>query len=128
MLTTAVERVLLLCGCPNFLNPLSSHRHSQDRSKLQQMSFKGLIDVARGRGLTYSKQGHQFDKSELEEHILEAQTFAASLRAKHPVSLERGASAGGGWWGFPGDYTVLNNWDLETEAVFAGLAHKQYRG
>ena len=91
------------------------------------MSIKGLIDVARGRGLTYNKLGYELRKSELEEHILEAQSFAAFLEAKHPSSFERGASAMAGWWGFPGDYGVLDDGDLETEAVFAGLTLNQYR-
>ena len=91
------------------------------------MTSKGVIDVARGRGLAYSKLGHEPHKAELEEHILSAQTFASSLRAKHPASFERGASARGGWWGFPGDYAVLDDGDLETEAVFAGLTLKHYR-
>jgi len=91
------------------------------------MSSKGLIEVARGRGLTYSKLGHELHKSDLEEHILKAQTFASFLRAKHPISVERGASARGGWWGFQGEYAVLDDGDLETEAVFAGLTLNQYR-
>ena len=91
---------------------------------LQQMSNRRLIDVARYSGLTCS----ELNESVLEELILKAQTFAASLRAKHPSSFERGASARGGWWGFPGDYAVFDSGDLDTEAVFAGLTHKQYRG
>ena len=90
------------------------------------MSSKGVIDVARGRGLTYSKLGRELHKDELVEHILNAQTFASSLRAKHPASFERGASARGGWWGFPGDYAVLDDEDLGTEAVFAGLTLKHF--
>jgi len=63
----------------------------------------------------------------LEEHILKAQSFAASLRAKHPSSFERGASARGGWWGFLGEYEDLDPGDLEKEAVFAGLRLVHFR-
>ena len=65
--------------------------------------------------------GFKLNKSGLEAHILEAQAFAASLPAKYPSSFERGASARGDWWGFPGDYEVLDPGELETEAVFAGV-------
>ncbi|KAJ1485955.1 hypothetical protein T484DRAFT_1891618, partial [Baffinella frigidus] len=92
-----------------------------DRSKLQQKSWNDLRDVARGRGLTYSKMGTDLPRSDIGERILEAQTFAASLRAKHPSSCERGASERGGWWGFPGDYEVLESGDLEAEATFCGV-------
>ena len=85
------------------------------------MTSKNLIDVARGCGLAYSKAGTELRKSELEEHIFDSQSFAVSLRAKHPNSCERGASARGGWWGFLGDYKVLDPGDLETEAIFCGV-------
>ena len=102
-------------------------RHlAQDLSKLQQMTSKHLIDVARGRGLTYGKEGNELRKSELAEHIFDSQSFAASLRAKHPSSSERGASARGGWWGFLGDYTALDPKDLETEAMFCGVRLVRY--
>ena len=90
------------------------------------MTKEGLHDHARGSGLTLSKFGNALSKSGLEEHILKAQTFAASLRAKHPSSCERGASARGGWWGFPGDYEVLDPVDLATEATYAGLPLSHY--
>ena len=90
------------------------------------MSSKHLIDIARGRGLTYSKVGTDFRKSVLVEHIFDSQSFAVSLRAKHPTSCERGASARGGWWGFPGDYKVLDAGDLETEARFCGVRLAYY--
>lgn len=95
----------------------------QDREKLQEMSKQCLIDVARERGLSYSQQGQELHKPSLEEHIFKAQTFAATLRAKHPSSSELGAStrARGDWWGFPGDYAVLDPGDLETEASFCGV-------
>ena len=89
------------------------------------MSRDALRALARDRGLTKNKFGCDLRKSELEEHVLEAQTFAASLRAKHPDSFERGASARGGWWGFPGDYEVLDVGDLEAEATFSNV-HTTY--
>ena len=90
------------------------------------MTKEGLRDHARGSGLIYNKFGKELCKSELEEHILEAQTFAAALRAQHPSSCERGASARGDWWGFPGDYEVLDSVDLTTEATYAGLPLSHY--
>ena len=85
------------------------------------MSLKNLFDVARGCGLTHSKVGTELRKSELEEHIFDSQSFAASLRAKHPNTCERGASARGGWWGYLGNYEVLDPGDLEKEAIFCGV-------
>ena len=83
------------------------------------LTHKALVDVARCSGLT--KCSNDRPKSEIEERILTAQNFAASLRAKHPDSCERGASSRGGWWGFPGDYEVLEPGDMETEATFCGV-------
>ena len=91
------------------------------------MTRVALRDLARGCGLTYCKLGHELHKSDLEEHILKAQTFVSFLRAKHPSSFELGASARGGWWGFPGDYEVLDPGDLDTEASFAGLTLVHFR-
>ena len=90
------------------------------------MTKQCLIDLARGRGLTYNSMGAELNKSELEAHILEAQTFAASLRREHPGGFERGASARGGWWGFLGDYEDLDIEDLETEGAFAGVPLTYY--
>ncbi|KAJ1476356.1 hypothetical protein T484DRAFT_1908082 [Baffinella frigidus] len=96
--------------------------------ELQQMSMKGLIDLARNGGLPFSDANGPLPKSDLEERISNAHTFAASLRAKHPNSCERGASARGDWWGFPGDYEVLDRWDLEAEANFCGVRRNQGSG
>ena len=85
------------------------------------MTAQSLIDLARNSGLTYHHKSNEMRKSDLEEHILKAKTFAASLRAKHPSSFGRGASAKEGWWGFPGDYEDLDPEDLETEATFCGV-------
>ena len=87
------------------------------------MTRNALHDLARDSGLSHSKsqKGGLLSTSDLEAHILEAQSFAASLLAKHPSSFERGTSARGGWWGFPGDYEDLDPGDLETEALFSAV-------
>ena len=66
-------------------------------------------------------------KHDLIDRILDARTFAISLRAKHPSSFERGASGQGVWWGFPGDYGILEPADLEMEANFSAVALTDYR-
>lgn len=104
------------CKPPPPLHP------AQEMRELEQMNKQGLIDLARGRGLTYNGKSGELHKSDLEAHICKAQSFAASLRDKHPSSCEGGVSARGDWWGFAGDYQVLDHGDLETEAAFAGLA------
>ena len=65
-------------------------------------------------------------KHDLIHRILDARTFAISLRAKHPSSFARGASGQGGWWGFPGDYGVLQPADLEKEAIFSAVMIKVF--
>jgi len=86
---------------------------------MQHMTRKALYDLARDCGLSHSNEKGGLNTSDLEAHISEAQSFAASLLAKHPNSFERGASARGGWWGFTGDYEDLDPGDLETEAFFS---------
>ena len=88
---------------------------------LQQMTRDALVDIARNRGIPYSDNNGKLPKSVLEERISKAQTFAASLRAKYPSSFESGTSARGGWWGFLGDYEVLDSGDLEAAATFCGV-------
>lgn len=79
------------------------------------MSLIGLIALSRDSGVTCSNGS--FQKHDLVQHILSAQSFASSLRAKHPGSFERS----GDWWGFPGDYQVLDLEDLQREAIFSGV-------
>jgi len=89
---------------------------------MQHMTRNALHDLARDSGLSHSREkGGLLNTSDLEAHFSEAQSFATSLLAKHPSSFERGASARGGWWGFPGDYEDLNPGDLETEALFSAV-------
>ncbi|KAJ1468144.1 hypothetical protein T484DRAFT_2288171 [Baffinella frigidus] len=87
-----------------------------DRSTLEQLSGEALKDLARDSGMTVVGK-----KVDLVERILDARSFAISLRAKHPSSFERGASEQGSWWGFPGHYGVLQSADLEKEADFSGV-------
>ena len=116
----AVGRVLF--PRPNLVPPLPL----QDRRELEHMTKQSLIDFARNSGLTYHHKSNEMRKSDLEEHILKAQTFAACLRAKHPSSFERSASTKGDWRGFPGDYEILDQRDLETEGAFAGVLLTYY--
>ncbi|KAJ1472328.1 hypothetical protein T484DRAFT_3439797 [Baffinella frigidus] len=87
-----------------------------DRSTLERLHIVKIKDLCRDSGL--SQVG---TKPDLVERILDARTFAASLRAKHPTSFEHGASGQGSWWGFMGHYGVLEAEDLETEATFSAL-------
>ena len=84
------------------------------------MTRPALHDLARDSGLSHrSHKGGQLNPSDLEAHILGAQAFAASLQDRHPSSFGRGAGSRGGWWGFPGDYALLDEGDLEREAAFS---------
>ena len=80
-----------------------------------------LVEIARKIGLSYNSKGEKMRRADLEDHFLKAQTFAASVRSKYPSTFERGASARGDWWGFLGDYEVLECRDLEAEATFCGV-------
>ena len=111
-----------------FKDPPSLHP-SQDIRELQQMTRDALVDIARNGGIPSNGINGNLPKSVLEERISKAQTFAASLPAKYPSSFESGASARGDWWGFPGDYEVLDSGDLVTAATFGGVKtmhHCQY--
>jgi len=88
---------------------------------MADMTKECLRDLAKHHGLKYNQQSHEMTKPELEKHMLKAHTFAASLRAKHPSSFERGDSTRGDWWGFPGDFQILDPGDLETEASLSGV-------
>ena len=93
----------------------------QDRSTLENLTAEAAKDLCRNVGL--SSTGN---KPEVVERIVDARVFAVSLRAKHPSSFERGASGQGGWWGFPGDYGVLQPADLEKEAIFSAVMIKVF--
>ena len=84
------------------------------------MTRPALHGLARDSGLLHSShEGGLLKTQDLVAHILEAKSFASSLQDKHPSSFERGASSRGDWWGFPGDYAVLETEDLEREAYFS---------